>query len=94
MIIAVDDKRDLIKDGADMVIRTYKEAIRMLPNLDVDELWLDHDLGGNKTGYDILCLIEAGKINRPRSIKLLTANPAGRAKMNQALESMGYEVSF
>lgn len=55
-------------------------------------LWLDHDLGEDKTGYDIICWIEendfTGSIKKPEIIICVSSNPVGRNKINSAIKRM------
>jgi hypothetical protein len=64
-----------------------------------DELHLDHDLnaikscrhpdtGREMTGYDVIVFLEWNPQFRPKKVILVTSNPAGRAKMVQALRRM------
>lgn len=57
------------------------------------EMSLDHDLGENtSTGYDFVLWLEEkvhfGKYNNIPDIKVHSANPVGRKRMNQALDSI------
>lgn len=58
----------------------------------VKELSLDHDLGeGNGTGYDVVCWLEQETANGryvPPTISIHSANPVGRARMRQGLDSI------
>lgn len=62
----------------------YKEAIRVLSGCDVEEIFLDHDLGGKKTGYDIaVWMVEHDKV--PQLVSVHSANPVGREDIEQLL---------
>lgn len=60
----------------------------------VDIISLDHDLGNDKrgTGYDVLLAIERAvvenKLSHIPEIRLHTANPAARQRMQLALEKI------
>lgn len=59
----------------------------------IDEVSLDHDLGNKcHSGYDILCFLEReiaeGHLKHVPKINIHTANPAGRKRMEQAVESI------
>lgn len=59
----------------------------------IAEMSLDHDLGENTpTGYDFVLWLEEkihfGKYNNIPNIKVHSANPVGRRRMNQALDSI------
>lgn len=71
----------------------YDAAIEELKKIDNEQviLCLDHDLGEEKTGYDIAKYIVENNI--PISlIQIHSANPVGRANMNQLLTHYGYKV--
>ncbi|GAB6989434.1 cyclic-phosphate processing receiver domain-containing protein [Paenibacillus pini] len=84
----VDDLRDC-PDGF-VVARTYKEAIKILKNKEVNILTLDHDLGEDEegkelpNGYDLVkYFCEHGlKVNK---IYIHTDNPVGRKNMYETL---------
>ena len=91
--IYLDDKR---KTPIGWVgVKTPKQAIDMLKKHDVDEISLDHDLGDDKkigTGNDVLLWIEKqvftnDKFKCPK-IKIHTANPSARKKMELGLRSI------
>jgi len=67
-----------------LVARTYKEAVQYLTGSQIHILSLDHDLGGEKTGYDLVKLICEKNINIDE-IYLHTDNPVGRENMLQTL---------
>jgi hypothetical protein len=69
------------------------EAIRMLETGKVTEISLDHDLGDDSrgTGYDVLLWIEEAVANRgfhPPKIRIHTANPAAKLRMEAAVRSI------
>lgn len=66
------------------VCRNYKEAIEQLAD-GYDVIDLDHDLGEEKTGYDICKYIIENNI-KVQTIVLHTSNPVGRDNMKQLLE--------
>lgn len=64
-------------------------AMHILSTGHVTEVSLDHDLGdGVPTGYDVITWLErqyaTGRMTRPIIIHIHTANPVGRARMEQA----------
>lgn len=80
--------------------RTTKvcETIELLRTNKVTHLSLDHDLGCEKTGYDVLLWIEQemgfNKFNPP-IIKIHTANSSARVKMELAvykIQKMKYRL--
>lgn len=89
MRIYLDDVRPIPEgwEGA----RSYHDAIDMLKTYDVNEISLDHDLGTEETGYDVLLWIEeqvALTGYRPPEIKIHTSNSSARIKMEAAVLSI------
>lgn len=70
--------------------RSYDEAVSLYNARAFDVVSLDHDLGGDKTGYDFLCFIEERIVNGGDvpEIRLHTANPVGRQRMQLAIDSI------
>jgi CheY-like chemotaxis protein len=94
--LLIDDLRDI---KADRVCRTYEDAIKALTEEGPFGLCLlDHDLasydkhGREKTGYDILCFLEANPQYLPEKIILVTANPVGRQKMQALINRLYYST--
>lgn len=85
-ILLIDDLRTLTKPGE--IARTYADGIKALQNGPWDELYLDHDLGEEKTGYDIMNWLEANPEYLPGEIKFVTANPVGRKNMEVVLRRL------
>ena len=73
----------------DARVRTVKAAIILLKTGIVTHISLDHDLGGEETGYEIARWIEDwaywGRLS-PLTWEVYSNNPPGRAKMIQALK--------
>lgn len=89
--IWVDDIRTPIVPQA-IWCHNYSQAIEEIEKIkEPFVLCLDHDLGEEKTGYDICKYIVENSI--PISlIQIHSANPVGRANMNQLLTHYGYKV--
>lgn len=87
MNLWIDDLRDP-PDKTWIVARTYKEAIAFIDTIIWTLISLDHDLGEEKTGYDVLCHIEEkaymGTLGYSPSIKIHSANTVGAERMRQA----------
>lgn len=69
------------------------EAIILLKSGDVTDISLDHDLGDDArgTGYDVLVWIEEAVVTKgfkPPNIRIHTANPAARLKMELAVSKI------
>ena len=93
MNVFLDDERDWYEFVEGWItVRSYEECISVLQKETIDILSLDHDLGTEKTGYDVLLWIEEQvKLNSfipPREIRVHTANPVGRDRMLNALKSI------
>jgi hypothetical protein len=91
MRIWLDDERPM-PQGYDLHVKTATEAIALLRGGQVTCISLDHDLGfeWNGTGYDVAVFIEEGAHRgtlKPIRVKLHTANPVGRRRMAQAIQS-------
>ncbi len=91
MKVFLDDERPA-PDGW-TAVRWPEAAIALLAQGNVAELSLDHDLGDDArgTGYDVLLWIEeqvacAGFV--PPTMRVHSANPAGRARMEAAIASI------
>lgn len=73
---------------------TAREAIALLEAGGVAEISLDHDLGDEETcgsGYHVATWIEEAVATRgflPPAIRIHSANPVGRARMEQAIASI------
>ena len=89
MKVFLDDIRPAPEDWK--LVKTYEEAIETLASAEVTEISLDHDLGTDKTGYDVITWIEEevyyGRIPVPM-IHIHTSNPAGFKKMNLARQAI------
>ena len=64
----------------------------------IDSMSLDHDLGENvPTGYDFVIWLEemvfTGKYNTIPKMKVHSANPVGKKRMQQAIRSMEKKLS-
>ena len=87
MWLLIDDVRDL---KADVIARTAQAGWEMLSAHSWDGLLLDHDLGEETTGYDLLCRALDADVC-PKTVILVTSNPVGKAKfMVAALMHYGY----
>jgi len=89
MKVWLDDERPMPSEF-DCHAKTAGEAIALLVRGTVTIISLDHDLGDeqNGTGYDVACFIEqaaySGQLD-PIKVKIHSANPVGRARMEQAI---------
>lgn len=96
--IVIDDERTFdMPISETLYCRSSNEGIHDLILADaVDELWLDHDLGGDDTGMkvvDFLC--EKAFHGTPIQIGMIfvhSQNPVGSDAMVRSLERYGYNV--
>ena len=90
--LLIDDQRTIY---VDRVARTFVDGIKALTEEGPwDVLYLDHDLGEEKTGYDILTWLEQNMDKRPGKIVLVTSNIVGRDRMALALCSFYTQKSL
>jgi len=87
MRVWLDDERPM-PSYCDVHVKTYDAAIELLAAGIVTFIDLDHDLGEEKTGYDVACQIEQaaheGSLERI-GWDIHTANQVGGDRMQQAL---------
>ena len=94
MKLFVDDERVAPPGPEWVTARNAENAISLLDAIHFDEVSLDHDLGApeNGTGYDVICWLEEIANSQPgwvpKAIKIHTANPSARVKMELALASI------
>jgi hypothetical protein len=73
--------------------KTVRETIDIIKHNRVQNLSLDHDLGKEETGYDVLRWLEKSVAMEeidyvPEVILVHSANPVGRSRMEQAIKSI------
>lgn len=71
-----------------VIVRNYNMGILMLSHFTWDILYLDHDLGGPKTGYDIIKFIEEKVHNgywqiAPDEMVCVSGNPSGKRRIEE-----------
>ncbi|MGW1867735.1 cyclic-phosphate processing receiver domain-containing protein [Streptomyces mauvecolor] len=97
VILGIDDLRSLPR--ATRIARTSGEGVQLL--LDhrdafIDELWLDHDLGGDDSIMPVVTLLEEAAFNgRPFDIGAIlvhSANPIGAEAVVRSLTYWNYHV--
>ncbi|MGW1992866.1 cyclic-phosphate processing receiver domain-containing protein [Embleya sp. NPDC001921] len=97
VILGIDDLRPL--PWATRIARTSAEGIRLLQehrDRFVDELWLDHDLGGDDTILPVVTLMEEaafhGRPFRIGTVFVHSANPIGAETVVRSLTRWNYRV--
>ena len=90
MYLLIDDERNY---GADIIARTAKAGKLVLANLStsIDVLGIDHDLGENVSGYDIVKWAEANGY-LPNKVQVISSNPVGRKAIANVLLDAGYRT--
>lgn len=83
MKVFLDDVRDC--PSSFYWVRNYEECVDILKNCDIDIISLDHDLGENKTGYDVVKFMVQESIF-PKEIYIHSANPIGAQNMKDLLK--------
>jgi hypothetical protein len=98
-VILVDDLRSFVDGRSAEVARTSAAGVQLLERYRdrrLDELWLDHDLGGDDTVWPVVEVLERAAFEDPPFdigvINVHSANPAGAAKIVQVLGHWGYRV--
>jgi hypothetical protein len=96
-VLGIDDLRPL--PGATRIARTSREGIQLLlehRGSFIDELWLDHDLGGEDTIMPVVTILEEaafdGRPFRIGTIFVHSANPIGAENIVRALTRWDYRV--
>ena len=99
VIVLVDDFRSFVDGRAADVARTSSAGVELLDRHRghrLDELWLDHDLGDDDTIWPVVEVLERAAFEGPPFdigvVVVHSANPAGAAKMAQALRRWNYPV--
>ena len=98
-VLLIDDLRCFLDGRPAEVARTSAAGVQLLQRHRgqwVDELWLDHDLGGEDTIWPVVEMLERAAFDgEPWDIGVVfvhSANPAGAAKIVQALSRWRYNV--
>ena len=83
MKIILDDRRPMPEKGCYNCVRTYEECAFLIRNIPVISfISLDYDLGGEKTGYDVLAyMTECG--NSVKHINIHSDHSVGVPKMKE-----------
>jgi hypothetical protein len=88
--IYLDDERPCPKGW--IPVYTYQSCIDILQAFKPTHLSLDHDLGEEKTGYDVVKWIESKTFldskYQPPIMTIHSANPAGRKNMELGISSI------
>jgi len=83
MFVFLDDVRDCPPNFH--WVKNYEECVDILQNCNIDIISLDHDLGEEKTGYDVVkFMVQEGIF--PKEIYIHSANPVGAQNMKDLLE--------
>lgn len=98
-VILVDDLRSFVDGRRAEVARTSAAGVQLLDwyrGRRLDELWLDHDLGGDDTIWPVVEMLERAAFEGRRLdigvVYVHSANPAGATKIVQVLRHWGYQV--
>jgi len=70
------------------IATSYEKGLGYLKSDTYNMLFIDHDLGEEKTGYDIMNWMQQHypEVSIPRIIYLISHNPVGKVKMFQVAE--------
>lgn len=75
------------------IARTYEQALKNLAVFKFNIIDLDHDLGEEKTGYDVAKFMIENNVQCDK-VYIHSANPVGVFNMKQLLEHYGYTVEI
>ncbi|MFI5835852.1 cyclic-phosphate processing receiver domain-containing protein [Micromonospora sp. NPDC051300] len=99
VIALIDDLRSFVDGRPAEVARTSAAGVELLARHRdgrLDELWLDHDLGGDDTIWPVVEVLERAAFDgRPLDIGVVvvhSANPSGAEKVALVLRRWGYRV--
>ena len=88
-LLWIDDLRGIpnsyIGEYHTVIARSYNEAIKELHRFRYNIICLDHDLGEEKTGYDVCKYIVENNIQCDE-FRIHTSNPVGRKNMTELLQ--------
>lgn len=90
-ILFIDDIREPSQyintniDSKIFIARNFNEAIKMLEIFTFDIIFFDHDLGEEKTGYDIAKWIIENNIKINKGFNIISSNSVGRFNISQLL---------
>ncbi|WP_199549771.1 cyclic-phosphate processing receiver domain-containing protein [Streptomyces sp. N35] len=97
VILGIDDLRQL--PHATRIARTSREGVELLRehcDTYIDELWLDHDLGGEDSIMPVVTLLEeaafSGRPFRIGTVFVHSANPIGAETVVRSLTRWNYRV--
>ncbi|MFE3195178.1 cyclic-phosphate processing receiver domain-containing protein [Nocardia sp. NPDC059240] len=97
VILGIDDLRALPQTSR--IARNSREGIALLDEYrhrHIDELWLDHDLGGDDTIMPVVTVLEEAAFDgHPFDIGIIyvhSANPIGAETVVRVLSRWGYPV--
>ncbi|MFG1761456.1 cyclic-phosphate processing receiver domain-containing protein [Micromonospora echinofusca] len=98
-IVLVDDLRSFVDGRSAGVARSSAAGVELLDRYRgqrLNELWLDHDLGGDDTIWPVVEVLERAAFEDRRFdigvVYVHSANPAGATKIVQVLGHWGYQV--
>ncbi|MFD5570293.1 cyclic-phosphate processing receiver domain-containing protein [Streptomyces cadmiisoli] len=97
VVLAVDDLRALPR--ATRLVRTSREGVQLLQEhrgMFIDELWLDHDLGGDDSVMPVVTLLEEAAFHgnpfQIGTVYVHSANPIGAETVVRSLSHWKYHV--
>ena len=97
VILGIDDLHPLPR--ATRIARTSREGIQLLQEHRdglIDELWLDHDLGGDDSIMPVVTVLEEAAFSgHPFQIGVIfvhSANPSGAETVVRVLKRWNYQV--
>ena len=89
MKLFLDDERPCPEGWT--LARTFEEAVQLLNEGNVTAVSLDHDLGTERTGYDLASLLEEAAfcgLETPEELFCHSANPVGRSRIEACFSTI------
>jgi len=92
MYLLIDDGKDDRNFSTDITARNARAGKAVLEQLSgcIDELGIDHDLGGEISGCDIVQWALANGY-LPKRVQVISMNPVGRKAIVNVLLDAGYQ---
>ena len=74
------------------VVKNSRDAIQTLQQGNVVECSLDHDLGGQDTGYKVVCWMEEHNVWPRDGVFCHSANPVGKSKIQSVIDRHARQI--
>jgi len=89
MRLLIDDVRDF---NVDLIARNGISGLKLLVAFDFETVYFDHDLGDGISGFEVLSQALLRNLLNQSKVIIVTSNPVGRERMENALKDFGFEI--